>query len=382
MGIPRGRGVEIPVGVGDDDMGFPRGDAGELEGHAGEDVGAVAGLLAEPEVGAFDLIMDMPVPRDGVHEDAVLPDGERVDRGVGEEIAFPNMGLLQRVGAVGQGVRRCGGVPVLDGEGRYDLALIVGFAVHDDRLLAGGAHLEHGAIEGCAAERRVQVAFLIVLVDLHAAPDHLFRSLRRLVGDGVLHGLLLNLLEAVEPFVEEIPFRRMGFIYDDGTAREHGLSVGVPVQVIPGHQMGVIEGSLPAIVGGDDPCAQGRDPRRLERVVILVAEGVVVFDGELRALQRGVALRQAVLPVILGDHQPGGFIGRDIRERDGGGLLRGNGDGLFRCGEESLGGLGFADRDGGACGQLQAACGAVLPHGEDAQHTAVLTVDGELRARQ
>ena len=113
--VPRGRGVEIPVGVGDDDVGFPGGQAGELEGDSGHPVGAVPGFLAEGEIAAH----------------------------------------------------------------------------------------------------------------------HLFRNLRRLVGDGVLYGLFLNLLEAQEVAVEHVAFRRFGFVHDEGAARDHGLSAGVPVQVIP-----------------------------------------------------------------------------------------------------------------------------------------------------
>ena len=268
--VPRGRGVEIPVGVGDDDVGFPGGQAGELEGDSGHPVGAVPGFLAEGEIAAH----------------------------------------------------------------------------------------------------------------------HLFRHLRRLVGDSVLHGLFLNLLEAQEVAVEHVAFRRFGFVHDEGAARDHGLSAGVPVQVIPGHQMGFIEEGEPVRVRGDDPCAGRGDSGFIEGGVIIIAEGVVVFDGELRAFERGGTLWQVAfivagsLAVVFGDHQPGGIVGRGVGERDGRGLLRGDGNALLRCGQKPFRGLGLTDGDGLPCGHLQRARGTVLPCGEGAQHTAVLTVDGELSARQ
>ena len=54
--------------------------------------------------------------------------------------------------------------------------------------------------------------------------------------------------------------------------------------------MGFIEEGEPVRVRGDDPCAGRGDSGLLESVVIVIAEGVVVFDGELRAFERGGTL--------------------------------------------------------------------------------------------
>ena len=56
MGVPRGRGAEIAVLIGDGDMGLAGGEGGHLEGHASKVLGTVLCLLGELEVGAIDLL--------------------------------------------------------------------------------------------------------------------------------------------------------------------------------------------------------------------------------------------------------------------------------------------------------------------------------------
>ena len=54
--------------------------------------------------------------------------------------------------------------------------------------------------------------------------------------------------------------------------------------------MGFIEEGEPVRVRGDDPCVGRGDTGFIEGGVIIIAEGVVVFDGELRAFERGGTL--------------------------------------------------------------------------------------------
>ena len=196
MSVPSGRGGEVPVFVGDDNVALAGGRGGHLEGDASKAVAAVVCLLVELKVPALHLIAHDPTG-DGVHDGSILPDGERVYGPVREQIALTNADLLQRVGAVRQGVRCGGGMAVLDGEGGHHVTGMIGHAVHDDRVAADQTNLELGAVQRRTAQRRAEVALKVVLVDFNASPDNIIGG-RVVVNGTILRNRDVNVVRRVE----------------------------------------------------------------------------------------------------------------------------------------------------------------------------------------
>ena len=264
--VPRGGGVEVAVLVGHDDMALAGGLGGHLERDVGEAVGAVMGLLVELKVGALDLIVDMAVPGDRVHDFPVLGDVELVGGAVGEVVALTGLDLLQRVLAVGERVGRGGRVPVLDGEGRHDVALGVEDAADLDRVLAERLDLELGAVDGRSAQRGLEVALKVALVDLDAAAHHV------VAGGEVVDRTVLA--DRGMDFVRGVQVALVGPGLADDVA-----AVGERV---------ARSGGMAVLVGG-----HGRHDRSGGVLPAVHDDGVavVVDDGERDALEARIALR-------------------------------------------------------------------------------------------
>ena len=256
----------------------------------------------------------------------VLTDLEGPGPGVVELIALRGLGFLDLVGAVGEVTEGPVAVPVGHGDLAVGAARLDGLAADHD---GGGAAVPERDLG--ARERRVALGDGLVArgVDLHAgdlADD-----------DPLVHGreaLLVGHLadELVRPVAlvdalnivrgDNLEHRRSGRgrvargrlrLGDDGDAeRQDGGPLLVTIEVVAGHLAFVFKrGGVEA--GGvlhslDDPRPRGR--LALEVGGALHARRVdgVEPDGELRALERGVALRLVAAGAVLLLHADGGRV--------------------------------------------------------------------------
>ena len=102
--VPGAGRVNLPVGVGDDDVGLPGGLGGDEERDARETVHAALAHLHEVQVAADDLVVDGLLGRVQQRHRAVLADLEGARPLLVQEVAPRGLGLAHHVGAVGQAV--------------------------------------------------------------------------------------------------------------------------------------------------------------------------------------------------------------------------------------------------------------------------------------
>ena len=267
VGVPRGGGAKVAVLVGHDNVALSGGLARHLEGDAHKTLGGGVRLLGELKVRALHLIVDVPVPGDRVHEDAVLGDGELMGGAVGEVVALDAADLLQGVVTGGEAQLVRGRVAVLDGKGLHNVTLAVGHSVHEDRVVVLGPDLERSPVEGRGpAERGVKVALKVTLVDLDTAAQHV-------VGGGEL----IDLAVFGDGDVDVVRSVQVGVV---GRAlADDVVAVGQRV---------VRSGGVAALVGGDGL-------HDLTRLVLHTVNDdrvlVVVDDGKVDALEAAAALR-------------------------------------------------------------------------------------------
>ena len=274
MGVPSRCRGEITIFIGDDDVALASSRGGHLEGDASKAVAAVVCLLVELEVAALDLVVHSSVSN-GVHDGAVLPDGERVRGTVREQIAVTDADLLQRVGTVRKGVRSSGGIAILDGESGHHVTGLIGHAVDDDWVAADKTDLELGAVQRSAAERRAKVTLKVVLVDLDATPHHIVG------GRGAIHGAVGG----------------DGDVDVVGGVEVGAVGRGLADDVVTIGQRVARRGGVAAVVGSD-----GRHNLAGGKALTVDDDSVVVVvnDGEGDAGEAGVALwRLAGLRVNL-----------------------------------------------------------------------------------
>ena len=297
--VPARLGRGLAVAVGHQHVGLAGRDVGDGEGGLQARVGILC-LLGELEVVADDLVVEdkLATFRVGSHDDAVGPDLEGPRLAVGEQVGVVGRGLLDGVGAIGQrvgrGPRDVGAdsiVPRGLDHGDHLARLVPGIAYED--LVLGG--VRYGELD--AGERRADAfccmpvpADRLGLVELRVGLGHLHAAAYRVVMHGVA-GKVDDLAVALdgEPelaFPGKVAFRSVRLNDAVGAARQ---------RVARG-----LRGVGRAVPGGGD----GHD-RLAVCVAVAVHVGVhprCVDDGELGALERGVALLAcAGLRIDLGD---------------------------------------------------------------------------------
>ena len=297
--VPARLGRGLAVAVGHQHVGLAGRDVGDGEGDLQARVGILC-LLGELEVVADDLVVEdkLATFRVGSHDDAVGPDLEGPRLAVGEQVGVVGRGLLDGVGAIGQrvgrGPRDVGAdsiVPRGLDHGDHLARLVPGIAYED--LVLGG--VRYGELD--AGERRADAfccmpvpADRLGLAELRVGLGHLHAAAYRVVMHGVA-GKVDDLAVALdgEPelaFPGKVAFRSVRLNDAVGAARQ---------RVARG-----LRGVGRAVPGGGD----GHD-RLAVGVAVAVHVGVHprgVDDGELGALERGVALRSRTgLRVDLGD---------------------------------------------------------------------------------
>ena len=254
-----------------------------------------------------------------------------MDLAVGEQIAVPDLDLLDGVGAVWEQVGARRRAAVLDDEGRNDVALDALDAVYHHRVVVEGLDLERGAVEGGGAETVRLIALEVVLLDLDAAALDVVAG-----GDGHQGGFLGD---------ADLDFGGVGEVAV--------VALGLAQDVVAVGK-GVRGGGGPAgAVGGDLG-------HHLSGLVVLAPDlhvvAAVVDDRELDVLEVGVALRRgAGLGVDLRNGEPASLDLLGGRRGVVGALIGGVALGFdllhryeFCVQLVTLGGLGLADHEGAA----------------------------------
>ena len=181
--VPGAGSVDLPVCVGDDDVGLARGLGGHQEGDPGEALHAGAVHLHKVQVAADDLVVHRVLRRGEQRHRAVLADLEGAGPLLVEQVARRCLCLAHEVGAVGQAV---GGA---EGESlrvrREREARVPGLhelPVDEHCPLARVVYGELGALEGRAAERAEAQRLAVLLGHVEAPANHLVGVLLPLAG--------------------------------------------------------------------------------------------------------------------------------------------------------------------------------------------------------
>ena len=339
--VPRGRGVEHAVLVGDEDVPLARGLARDEEGHPCHAGHGVLVRLDGGEVAADGLLLERRVG--AVGDRALVGDGEGPGPVGVEQVAHGGRGLARGVGAVGEGVGRglCRAV-LARCESQHVLAGLVPGSVHQDGL---GGVVADG--DGRAGERRRALGHRLValgvdLGELRTTADHVLGERR---GRAVDQLPVLGDLEGPAPVrIEEVAAGRLGLARGVGAVGQR-----------------VCRGLRRAVLAG----GEGHDILSWLVPAAVYLDGVrgVVPDGDLGAGERRVALRDGRVALCVDFGEPGAaaddvfvdleVIGDEVRPcanlfygSVAVGALHDLGDAGGGVWEVAIGGLGLGHRDG------------------------------------